>query len=351
LEVRAASFRRLRGPTYVAVIADEAAFWLAEDSGAANVDAEILNSVRPGLATTGGPLIVASSPYARRGVLYDTFRRHHGATGDPLILVAQGASRDFNPSLPQQVVDRAMERDPAHARAEYLAQFRSDIESFVSVEAVEGCTVTSRRELPPTNQTRYVAFVDPSGGSADSMTLAIAHRSPDGGAVLDALREVRPPFSPEAVVLDFAALLRAFKINKVTGDHYAGEWPRERFKVHGIDYEPSELSKSDIYRDLLPQLNSGNVELLDHPRLLSQLCGLERRTARSGKDSIDHAPGGHDDVANAACGALLLAGGKSAGIPRVPSSLLARLGPLRQRGAPTGPGITSMHQFLRGRPN
>ena len=46
-------------------------------------------------------------------------------------------------------------------------------------------------------------------------------------------------------------------------------------------------------------------ELLDHPRLVSQLCGLERRTARSGKDSIDHAPGGHDDVANAAAGALV----------------------------------------------
>jgi hypothetical protein len=93
IEVRAASFRRLRGPTYLGVIADEAAFWYS-DEFSSNADTEILNVVRPGLATTGGPLIIASSPYARRGVLFETWRRNYGPTGDPLILVAQGASRD-----------------------------------------------------------------------------------------------------------------------------------------------------------------------------------------------------------------------------------------------------------------
>jgi phage terminase large subunit-like protein len=85
IEVRAASFRRLRGPTYVAVIADEAAFWYS-DEFSSNADTEILNAVRPGLLTTRGPLIIASSPYARRGVLWDAFRKHFGAQGDPLTL-------------------------------------------------------------------------------------------------------------------------------------------------------------------------------------------------------------------------------------------------------------------------
>ncbi len=35
-------------------------------------------------------------------------------------------------------------------------------------------------------------------------------------------------------------------------------------------------------------------------------CSLERRTSRAGRDSIGHMPGGHDDVCNAAAGALLL---------------------------------------------
>lgn len=43
------------------------------------------------------------------------------------------------------------------------------------------------------------------------------------------------------------------------------------------------------------------------PRLVSQLSNLERRTTRIGRDIVDHPPGGHDDVANAAAGALVLA--------------------------------------------
>jgi hypothetical protein len=240
-------------------------------------------------------------------VLWDTHRRHFGAAGDPLILVAQGSSRSFNPSLPQSVVDRAMERDAASAGAEFLAQFRTDVESFVAREVIEAVTVPGRHELPPTRGIGYAAFVDPSGGSSDSMTLAVSHRDKDGRAILDAVRERRPPFSPDDVVFEFSGLLKAYGIRKVTGDRYGGEWPRERFRVHGIEYAPSEKSKSDIYRDLLPLLNSRKTELLDLPRLASQLTGLERRTARSGRDSIDHAPGSHDDIANSVAGALLLA--------------------------------------------
>jgi hypothetical protein len=65
--------------------------------------------------------------------------------------------------------------------------------------------------------------------------------------------------------------------------------------------------KSDIYLNLLPLINSDRVELLDHPRLTAQLCSLERRTSRGGKDSIDHPPGAHDDVVNAAAGAIIYA--------------------------------------------
>jgi len=91
-----------------------------------------------------------------------------------------------------------------------------------------------------------------------------------------------------------------YGIGEVCGDRYAGEWPRERFRAHGVTYVPSEKTKSDLYAALLPLVNSCRVELLDDRRLLGQLGGLERRTARGGRDSIDHAPGGHDDVCNAA---------------------------------------------------
>lgn len=302
VEVRAASFRRLRGRTCVMVIATEAAFWYSDESS--NPDSEILNAARPTLATTGGPLIIITSPYARRGETWSIYRRHYGPEGDPLVLVAQGASRDFNPTLSQSVVDRALERDHAAASAEYLAQFRTDVESFVAREAVDACVDQGVFERPAISGLRYRAFVDPSGGSADSMTVAIAHKEGDE-RVLDCLREVRPPFSPAAVVAEFATTLKSYRVSSVSGDRYGGEFCRELFRQHGIKYEPAAKPKSDLYRDALPLLNSRRVALLDHARLVNQLCGLERRTARGGRDSIDHAPGSHDDLANSACGALV----------------------------------------------
>jgi hypothetical protein len=163
-----------------------------------------------------------------------------------------------------------------------------------------------RGGLPREHGVRYVAFCDPSGGTRDSMTLAIAHATPHA-AVLDLVLETRPPFSPSEVVARFAEALRDYGIRKVTGDRYAGEWPREAFRKEGVSYEPSERTKSELYAELLPLLNNRAVELLDEPRLAAQLGGLERRTAWGGRDSIDHAPNAHDDVANAAAGALVLA--------------------------------------------
>jgi hypothetical protein len=114
----------------------------------------------------------------------------------------------------------------------------------------------------------------------------------------------KPPFTPEGVVAEFATLLKTYRVSKVTGDRYGGEWPRERFREHGIRYEPATKPKSDLYRDMLPAINSRQVDLLDDARLVAQIVGLERRTARGGRDSIDHAPGSHDDLCNAVAGVV-----------------------------------------------
>ena len=270
-----------------AAICDEIAFW--RDESSANPDKEILNALRPAMATVPSSLLVCiSTPYSRRGALWDTWRRYYGQDGP--VLVWQASSKSMNPTLPDQVIQQAREQDPAAAAAEYDAQFRRDIEGYVSREAVEAVVVPGRYELPPLPGTKYLAFVDPSGGSQDSMTLGSAHL--DGAeAVLDVVRERRPPFSPDEVVSEFAALLKTYGVHTVSGDRYAGEWPRERFAAHGTLYEPSAKTKSELYVELLPLVNSGRVELLDHPRFLAQLARLERRTARGGRSSIDHPPG------------------------------------------------------------
>ena len=304
IEVGTASYRSTRGYTYAAVLGDELAFWRSEDS--ASPDYEVLAAVRPGMATIPNAILLCvSSPYARRGALHDAYQRHYGKD-DSAVLVWKAPTRVMNPTVPQSVIDDAMALDPAAASAEYMAEFRSDIESFISLEAVRACVKSGEFERQPRRELRYFGFVDPSGGSADSFTMAIAHKSGDT-AILDLVREVVPPFSPEAVCEDFADTLKTFRITKVGGDHYAGEWPREQFRKFGINYEPSDKTRSELYGALLPLINSRCIDLLDSNKLVNQLIGLERRTSRNGKDSIDHPPGGHDDLANSVAGALVRA--------------------------------------------
>lgn len=170
---------------------------------------------------------------------------------------------------------------------------------------VEEAVVAQRTVLSPQPGVTYVAFCDLSGGGADDSTLAIAHWH-EGRAVLDLLidqgQRVNGTFSPEDAVQKFADVLKQYGCTTVTGDRYAGEWPRQAFVKHGVSYFLADLNRSQIYAAFEPLLNSGQVELLDHPKLFPQLIGLMRKG-----EKIDHTSGEHDDHANSAAGAVLLA--------------------------------------------
>jgi hypothetical protein len=308
LEIQTASFRTIRGRTVVAALCDELAFWLSDDASA-NPDTEIIGALKPAMATIPRALMLkASSPYSRRGVLWNDYRKHH-AKDDSSTLVWVASTRTMNPSVPESFIAAAYEDDPASAAAEYDAQSRSDIDGYVTREAIEACTSVGVFERPYIAGQRYHAFTDPSGGSSDSMTLAIGHLEQvnnEKTVILDAIREVRAPFGPENVVDEFVRLLQSYKITKVSGDRYGGAWPAERFSLNGVKYEPATQAKSDLYRDTLPAINSAQVDFLDHPRMQAQFVSLERRTARGGRDSIDHPPGGKDDLSNAVAGLCCL---------------------------------------------
>ena len=208
-----------------------------------------------------------------------------------------------------RMVEREFEKDPVSARTEYGAEFREGVSDYISPEILDACTQAGVKEIEPEKWTNYVAFCDPAGGSGkDGMTLAIAHTRADGVAVLDAVREASPPFSPDDVTVQFCELLKAYRIATVIGDNYAGEWPKERFRKNGITYIQSDKVRSEIYQTLVPALNSRRVRLLDVPKLRSQIANLERTTTPGGRDSINHPAGQHDDLANAAAGALIQCG-------------------------------------------
>lgn len=302
--VKTASFRTLRGYTLLAAILEEIAFWRSDES--ANPDKEILAAVRPSLATIPDSLLIGiSTPYSRAGVLFEMFKKHYGKAGGPLIWRA--ATGLMNPTIDKSIIKEALKDDPSAAAAEWQAEWRKDIAAFIPPELVEAVTVLGRYELPKIPDAYYLAFTDPSGGRQDSFTLAIAHKDEESGkAILDLIREVKPPFAPENVVLEFSETLRSYGVEEVEADRYAGEWVVDAFRRNGIEVIPSERSKSEIYLEFLPLINNGTVELLDRKIIVAQLTSLERKTRSGGRDVIDNFFG-HDDVANSLCGACIKA--------------------------------------------
>jgi hypothetical protein len=325
IECRPASFRGIRGGTFAALIGDEVAFWRSEEFSA-NADREILNAARPSLATTGGMMGCITSPHMRSGEAYNTFAQHFGEKGDPGILVGRGPTQRFNPTISDKIVERAYRRDPIIAATEWGGEFRSDLESYIGLETIQQHIIAGRLELPPNKKLvadgAYLAFVDPASGTGgDSMVLAIAHAKQfvDGEyvIVLDAIRE-RSRFTPEEFCAELCEFLKTYGVTEVVGDAWGAQFVRTQFEKPGrdlkyrlvADVDEEWKSKSDLYRQLVPLLNSpGRLELLDHPKMVAQFVSLERKTTRgSNRDLIDAPQGAHEDIANAAAGALLLAG-------------------------------------------
>jgi hypothetical protein len=175
VSVRSASFRRIRGLTCIGIVASEVAFWY-DESASGNTDEEILTAAMPALLTTRGPLVMISSVFRKKGELYRAYETYYGHN-EPDVLVAYGPSIAFNNTLDQRIINRALERNEAGAKAEYLSIWRDDITDFISRSIVESCVDHGVLERPPRHGIAYRSFIDSSGGAHDSMVLAIGHKN------------------------------------------------------------------------------------------------------------------------------------------------------------------------------
>ena len=109
------------------------------------------------------------------------------------MLVVQGPSATFNPTLSASVVAQAHADDPQAAASEWQAEFRGDLSAFLSDELIDAAIEHGRPlELPPRSKCRYAAFVDPSGGRHDAFTLCIGHKEDTGSSATWCAAPARP---------------------------------------------------------------------------------------------------------------------------------------------------------------
>lgn len=298
IQVGTSDYAAVRGRTLLCVICDEFAFWAHEQA------IEVLRATRPGMASQpAAMLIVITTLYSQRGPVFETYRRYFGVS-DPRVLVVKATTRDTNPLISEEFIRGEIERDPQAASAEYLSEFRSDLEGFLDVVLVDRATRNGMRELPCIRISpdgapyRRYAAIDVSGGRNDATAAAVAHRFRDR-VVVDACRRWPSPHDPVVVAGEVAAFLATYDLQNAVADQYGAELSRSIYRDAGISLEVAGVNRSEVYLAVLPMFSSDRIEIPDEPRLRTELLALERRTGRSGKDAVDHCPGQHDDVANA----------------------------------------------------
>jgi hypothetical protein len=323
-EVQAAHWRFSRGATAICVALDECAFlYSSEDS--ANGDAELLTALRPSLATTGGPMLLTSSPAAMEGIVYQLHKRHYGPQGDPLVMVIQADTRTLNPSLRQSVVNRAYATDPVGADSEYGGRFRQPTTAYLERSLIEAAVSKGLTRKGPLPGVRYYAHIDVSGGNGtDSFTASIAHKVFDRGrevCVLNALFEVRPKFDPDQAVAECAAMLRVYGITSAYSDNYAAQWPVTAFARHGVAVMKCPLTASELYMHSVPAWTASRVQMLDNDRAVDQLAALKRKLGQGGRETIEHPRGAHDDLANVIAGVIWRLTPAQAAVPMVGAKL------------------------------
>jgi hypothetical protein len=304
IAVHASNYRSVRGRTLLACIFDEIAFWPA-DEFSSNPDREVYRAVMPSLARSRGPLIAISSPYRRAGMLHERHKSFFGVD-DSHVLFVQAATSAFNSTIDKAIIDQAAKDDPESARSEWQGEFRADLAGFLEDRLIDQALDCDRPlELPPRRGAEYFGFVDASGGGPDAYALAIAHMEKDR-VIVDLVRG-RVGCNPQTVTGEYTDLCHGYGITSATGDAYGAAWVEDAWRSRNIRYERSQLTASAIYLESLPLFSRGAIALPDHVQLARELRNLERRTGRTGKDNVSHPGGLHDDHANAACGAAVLA--------------------------------------------
>ncbi|NQT80269.1 MAG: hypothetical protein HQ555_07770 [Candidatus Aminicenantes bacterium] len=313
--VKPASWRSSRGFTVGMLILEELAFWRFEEESATR-DKEIYVAIKPGTTSIKNSLIVGiSTPFARQGLLWSKFRKHYGKPGSTLIW--QAPTWTMNKTLTEHDLEKEYLETLGEAEygAEYCAKFREDIEGYLPLETIDKAIVKNRMFLPPDPEVeRYYAFCDPSEGvrkGGDSMTLAISHPelvedTEDKVYVLDYIFEAIPPFNNNTVISEIALICKKYNVSEIVQDRHAIGWISKDLEPYDIIVEASDKTKSEIYEYFAVLMNKNEVELLDEPRLKSQITGLQRILKSGGLVKIDHYRGGHDDLINSAAGSIIL---------------------------------------------
>lgn len=310
----------LRGRSLVCAVLDESAFF-RDDSYQVN-DAELFRAVAPRVMP-GGHLIVASTPWAEAGLLFEQFSANHGHP--TTALAAHAPTTLLRPDArTTSMVERERERDPDTAAREFDAEFMTAGSGlFFDPATIDRAVSRERTASLPHDPAAVAAAGADFGFRSDSSALAVVQRA-DSVVELAALDELRPqrgsPLLPSAVVGQFATVAKGYGQTVLIADSHYVESIREHLMTHGLalDAAPEgQAGKVETYLHLRALLNEGRLSIPYHPRLIAQLKAIVSKPQPGGGLQITsprRSATGHGDLVSALVLACWGVRGRRAGI-------------------------------------
>lgn len=269
----------------------------------------------------GGQIIVASTPWATAGLLYDLYRDNFAKPSDTIVAHAPTLTMNPSPTV-RAIVETETRRDPENAKREYEAVFMtSGTTTFFESSAIEAAKDDDLFELEAGD---VIAAGGDFGFRSDSSALVMVARRGKTLHLFDGCEE-RPgddgPLKPSLTVSSFAKVIGKRCVYVMADSHYR-ESIAEHLDEHQLVYAPAPTMPVDTYVRARMLMREGRIKIHGvsfRDRLLQQLREVHGKPTAGGGMSIIHprwATGGHGDIAAAFVLAVWqVSGDEVAGVP------------------------------------
>lgn len=294
-----------RGKSLTDFAMDEGAFF--RDKSAKVNDEDIFKAASPRVLP-GGQSIIASTPWAEAGLLYETWRENFGKPSTAL--VAHAPTTTLNGSAwVARLVAREVRKDPDNADREFFAKFMvggtTVFYAPTLIEAMidEQLSVDVPRECMPGERASAGGDL---GFRSNSSALAIAHETREGSIALAELVEEQPEpgkhLKPRKVIANWAVRLKHHGVDAVMADQHYIDVAHEDLGEEGVTVFDAPASPDEVHVRCRQLMRSGKLKIPKIPRLIQQLKEVQGRPLPGGKMQIimpRWAKGAHGDLAAA----------------------------------------------------
>lgn len=279
----------IRGFTIDRLIADEAAF----------INEEVWQAVTPMLLTTGGDIILVSTPHGRAGYFWDCYN-------DERFKVFHVNSEEVirNRKISESWTEEQRMRALAHLEAEkskmsslqyaqeYLGEFVDSLRQFFPDELVKKCMILKRREVMKPDRV-YFLGVDIARMGEDEGTFEIIDRTDrDNIEQVENIITTKTRLNEttdKILNLDSTYKFRAIYIDDggigVGVFDYLLEHEQTKRKVVAInnrsrpldkeDKFKKKILKEDLYNNLLMLMEQGKIKLLDDDEIFQSFKSVQ----------------------------------------------------------------------------